>query len=372
MNRKTYLLVVICLSIFVVYALTSNLSAWAADTETGQGPAVVEHETGFYYTVQKGDTLWDLSQRFSNSPWQWPELWRENRQIANPHRIYPGERIRLYRRKGAHRYGEIDKGIAAEIDKSRSDEIDKGRSDEIDKPAAVKEVPPPDSFEFYYAAINRVGFIRKEPVKSHGTIYKVREEKEMIYEGDVVYIKPEGKVSLAPGNRYTIYRTLAPIKDIKTNAFIGIQHYLTGVVEIIQQENQFAIAKVIRSYRPIKISDLIMPYNRRLPRIALQKSQKGLEGRIIEGEEHQDLIGDTVTAFIDKGRQDGVKPGQFYNLYYEDEHRVKTESGEKVVLTPVDFGEFLVIHIEKSTATVLVTHTEKEFKAGTKIRSPMQ
>jgi hypothetical protein len=355
MNRITYLLVVICLSIFITAPLTSNCSAWAAENETGAGPAVVEHETGFYYTVQKGDTLWDLSQRFSNSPWQWPELWRENRQIANPHRIYPGERIRLYRRKGAHRFGEINKGSLPK-----------------ESLPLEEESLPLESVKFYYVAIDQVGFIRKEPVKPYGTIYKVRKEKEMIYEGDMVYIKPEGNISLAPGNRYTIYRTLKPIKYKKTNAYIGIQHYLTGVVEIIQQENQFAIAKVMRSYRPIKINDLIMPYNRRLPHITLQKSQKGLEGQIIEGEEHQTMIGDRVIAFIDKGQQDGVKPGQFYNLYYEDEHRVKTGSGNKVVFTPVDFGEFLVIHIEKSTATVLITRTEKEFEGGTKIRTPGQ
>ena len=26
-------------------------------------------DTGFYYTIQKGDTLWDLSQKFYNSQW---------------------------------------------------------------------------------------------------------------------------------------------------------------------------------------------------------------------------------------------------------------------------------------------------------------
>jgi len=62
--------------------------------------ATVEHETGFYYTIQKGDTLWDLSERFSDSPWVWPELWKENSQIANPHWIYPGQRIRLYHKTG--------------------------------------------------------------------------------------------------------------------------------------------------------------------------------------------------------------------------------------------------------------------------------
>ncbi|MBU0768068.1 MAG: LysM peptidoglycan-binding domain-containing protein, partial [Proteobacteria bacterium] len=35
----------------------------------------VEHEAGFYYTVKKGDTLWDLSTQFSDNPWLWPNLW---------------------------------------------------------------------------------------------------------------------------------------------------------------------------------------------------------------------------------------------------------------------------------------------------------
>ena len=65
---------------------------------------VVETESGIYYTVKKGDTLWDISQRFSNSPYLWPDLWSGNSQIANPHRIYPGERIRLYRRQDVERH----------------------------------------------------------------------------------------------------------------------------------------------------------------------------------------------------------------------------------------------------------------------------
>ncbi len=47
------------------------------------------------YQVKKGDTLWDISATFLQSPWLWPRLWQANPDIDNPHLIYPGDILRL-------------------------------------------------------------------------------------------------------------------------------------------------------------------------------------------------------------------------------------------------------------------------------------
>src|SRR5258708_8031123 len=53
------------------------------------------------YVVVPGDTLWGISQRYTDSPWRWPELWNLNReQIRNPHLIYPGYVLVLDRERG--------------------------------------------------------------------------------------------------------------------------------------------------------------------------------------------------------------------------------------------------------------------------------
>ena len=40
------------------------------------------------YVVVEGDTLWDISARFLDKPWQWPAIWHVNPQVENPHLIY--------------------------------------------------------------------------------------------------------------------------------------------------------------------------------------------------------------------------------------------------------------------------------------------
>ena len=45
--------------------------------------------------MRPGDTLEGLSGRYLGNPERWPENWRLNPQVQNPHKLTPGERLRI-------------------------------------------------------------------------------------------------------------------------------------------------------------------------------------------------------------------------------------------------------------------------------------
>jgi nucleoid-associated protein YgaU len=64
-------------------------------------PLVLRPDAPERYVVVRGDTLWGIAARYTDSPWRWPELWDMNKdQVKNPHLIYPGNVILLNRTAG--------------------------------------------------------------------------------------------------------------------------------------------------------------------------------------------------------------------------------------------------------------------------------
>jgi hypothetical protein len=322
----------------------------------------VEYQAGFYYTIKKGDTLWDISQRFNDTPWQWPDLWRENTQIPNPHWIYPGERIRLYHKNEKGRYQEIQE-VKTDLP---------AVTPHIAATPATQSLQPKPEVHYYYSGLDQVGFIRKPAVTPDGLIFKVIDDKTLISVDDVVYIRnphAESVDDLIPGSRWTVYRTQNPTDEPRAEQKIGIQHLLLGVVEITQNEKQYAMAKVLKSYRNMQIGDLLMPYKPSTPEIVVRDSAPDIKGSLIASENHTELIGELVVAFIDKGAADNILPGQLYNIYYQESAPVGP-GGKSIELKPVDVGSLIVLRTEQHTSTVLVTDAQRKITPKSLIRTP--
>ena len=69
----------------------------SAATTPAVKPAQVE-AVEIIHIVVKGDTLWHIARRYVNNPFRYPELARLSK-IKNPDLIYPGNRVRILKRK---------------------------------------------------------------------------------------------------------------------------------------------------------------------------------------------------------------------------------------------------------------------------------
>ncbi len=328
----------VCIITFFVFMMFMSCPAIAGIDEH-----ITKTETGFYYTVQKGDTLWDLSEKFSNSPWEWPEMWHYNPEISNPHWIYPGQKILIYKKEW--------------------------ESKEETEPVVEKKEPLQKIEKFFVVEdIDKIGFIRDKAVSPSGSIFKVEEDNTLTSDGDLVYIHLKSNANtVSAGDQFTVYRTLPPISDTETGDYIGIQHLLTGIVEITEVHPEFALGKVVKSYVVINADDLIMPYQP-LPQKIILKKSADIEGKIIKTEADKVLISEHDIVFINKGKADGINPGQSYSIYSQES--AKPAPGMMpVTLPPVDVGELLVVRTEETTSTALIRDSKKAIEPGQKIHA---
>lgn len=317
----------------------------------------IAEEAGRTYIIQKGDTLWGISQKFLKDPYYWPNLWANNPDIRNPHFIYPGQTVRIYD-------GRL------EIVPATSEEVVAALSAEEVPPVAAAEVapePPPAlpeptpamlPEEVTIKTVGGAGFVSSESAEGVGRVVDSVDNRLLFGTGDTVFLKFQGRAAV--GERYTMFdispqQILHPVTGKK----VGFRIIDLGVVEVTAlNPGSNVVTGVIRStFREVQRGARLVPYQDPVRRIPLKKAERPVSGYLVDAYSSKIVQGQHDVIFIDQGAKDGLQVG---NLLYVSRPRQvtervgKVERKEKLILPEELLGSAVVIEARPNTATALV------------------
>ena len=273
------------------------------------------------YVIQRGDTLWDLSGKFLDSPWYWPKLWSYNPQIENPHWIYPGNPLRLAP-AGAQAPARIEMVSSDAVPPKEVDDLTRGTLDRVQmlddedtvtvgglyKIGGVRPKGP---------AVLRNSFVTASQLESSGTVVAAFEEKMILTTGDRIYGRFKDPDSVKVGQKFSIYRTEGAIIHPVTNRRFGFTTVILGTARVTAVEPGKAASLVITFVNDgIERGDLIGPSVEqaqrplfvRPNRISLDAYVIGVQPSIVTGAAEFNVV------YLDKGKADGVDVGNTFEV----------------------------------------------------------
>ena len=280
------------------------------------------------YTVVKGDTLWDIAAKFLNHPWQWPELWKNNSQISNPHWIYPGDTIYFSVVNGRaqlslSRPGPVDSGSSSGPCVLKEEDLKGGRKDfptsedgkllpcirETNIKQAI-ELIPNDAIAKYLSSPRVVG---AEELSHSPYVLGFAGEHLIGGVGDKVFVR-----GMIPSDNllYTIYRSGATYVSPETGEILGYEaKYIADArFELAGDPATLAISK---ANEEIRMGDRLMLNAQEdvtlnyFPKPPEQK----ITGHIISVLGGVSQIGRYDVVVIDKGSKDGMQVGHELDIY---------------------------------------------------------
>ena len=79
----------------IVFVLSLCLTTVVSYAEESSPLEIPGGDVPDVYVVKDGDTLWDIAEHFFGDPLTWPDIWKKNLFIEDPHWIYPGQEFCL-------------------------------------------------------------------------------------------------------------------------------------------------------------------------------------------------------------------------------------------------------------------------------------
>ena len=344
----------------VILACSVAFSAMADELKLKEGAPDI-------YTVKKGDTLWDISGQFLESPWRWPEIWNLNKdQIKNPHWIYPGDvialdksganpRLRLLRdgqevadggANGTEKYGPRIRGEALEA-------------------GAIPSIRAQDIEPF----LSKPLFVQEGALDAAPVIVASEDNRVIVGKGNIAYI--EG-IDSSKGRDWQIYRAGKKIFDPENKrVLLGYEAVYIGDAYVKRFGNP-STADIVRSKFEVNRGDRLInadeePYIAYVP----HAPDKMIKARIVSAYNSVNEVAQNSIITINRGKRDGMEIGHVMAAYRDGEW-VKSElkSGKKLKLPDERVGLIFVFRVFDNVSYALVLQSTRQFNLGDVVQTP--
>jgi hypothetical protein len=336
----------------LVFVLSWLLAAPIAAQAPAKPPAI-KPDAPDRYVVQRGDTLWSISERYLDAPWRWQELWDLNKdQIKDPNRIYPGNVLVLDRQRAQLALGDTVK-LSPRV------------RAESTGAAAIPSIPP-NIIEPFLA---RPLVVERDGLDNAPTIVATRGGRVIIGLGDVAFAKG---VSGAKDSVWYVYRRGVPLVDPDTKQTLGYVATHLGSARLTRTDEP-ATLEIIAATQEISVGDKLIAAGRPQPvDYAPRAPGKPVHGRIITIYGSPGQLGEAGPQFViglNRGQADGLEVGHVLALYRAGE--VIASGGEAPLKTPEErYGLVMVFRVFERVSAALVMKVSDAVQMFDVVRNP--
>ncbi len=310
------------------------------------------------YTVVKGDTLWDISSRFLDSPWLWPEIWHANPQVANPHLIYPGDILGLVYIQGQPKVTTIKRSPNSGVIKLSP----QARATPLS--TAIPAIPLDAISQF----LTESRIVNKEDMDAAPYILVGKGDHLLTGAGDTVYARGDVGDNKAMG----VFRHSESYFDPETNEFLGLEAKSVATAKIKAVAGEVVTLNIQRSSEEIIQGDRLLPTDDRIINSTFHPSapEGDINGTMINVLDGVSQIGQYAVVVINRGTREGVKEGNVLAIYKKGSLVRDPFTKEQIELPSERAGVLMVFRTFEKVSYGLILRALIPLTIGDEVRNP--
>ncbi|HLS87008.1 MAG TPA: LysM peptidoglycan-binding domain-containing protein [Burkholderiales bacterium] len=323
------------------------------------------------YIVVPGDTLWSISERYTDSPWRWPELWGMNReQIRNPHLIYPGDVITLDRIRGRLSLagGQAgSRGLAPGTAKL---------SPRVRAEAIAREGIPSIPASIIEPFLTRPLVVEPDGLKNAPTIVATDGDRVILSAGARAYVRgiPDAKEEAA----WWVYRQGGPLVDPDSKQTLAYEAVYLGTAHVARSGDP-ATVELTETVQEVGPGDKLVAAARALPaNYAPHAPAADIRGRVMTiygGVGQVGEAGRHSIVTLNRGIANGLEIGHVLALHtagrsVRDVTKEAGASDARIALPEERYGIVFVFRVFDRVSYALVMDASRPVSPGDVVRTP--